>query len=447
MTRVLHRMIAVEPDLAVSGEGLTLKLSDGREVIDASGGAAVACLGHGNRRVAEAVGAQALRLGYVHTGFFTTQPAEDLAELLVGHEPGGLTHAFFVSSGSEAMESALKMARQYFLERGEPQRVRFIARRQSYHGNTLGALSAGGNRSRRIPYESIMADRFSLVSPCFPFHYQRPAESDELYVARLAAELDKEFQRLGPDTVAAFCAEPVVGATAGCVTATPGYFRAIREVCDRHGALLILDEVMCGNGRTGTMHAWEQEEVTPDIQAIGKGLGGGYQAIAGILIAKHVVAALATGSGAFVHGHTYQAHPVACAAALEVQKIIREQDLLANVRQQGQLLEKLLRERFGDHPHIGDIRGRGLFFALEFLADRADKRPFDPTLRVHERIKEHALNAGIGIYPTGGTIDGRQGDHALIAPPYTSQPQDIELIVDRVEVAVRSMCRELPRSG
>jgi adenosylmethionine-8-amino-7-oxononanoate aminotransferase len=445
MTRVLHRIIALEPDLAVSGEGLTLTLSDGRQVIDASGGAAVACLGHGNRRVAGAIGAQARRLGYVHTGFFTTQPAEELAELLLQDEPGGLTHAFFVSSGSEAMESALKLARQYFVERGEPNRTRFIARQQSYHGNTITALSAGGNVARRIPYEPIMADRFSLVSPCFPFHYQRPGESDEQYVARLAAELDSEFQRLGPDTVAAFCAEPVVGATAGCVTATPGYFRAVREVCDRYGALLILDEVMCGNGRTGTMHAWEQEGIHPDIQAIGKGLGGGYQAIAGILIGRHVIEALATGSGAFVHGHTYQAHPVACAAALEVQRIIREEDLLANVRQQGQLLEAMLRERFTDHPYIGDIRGRGLFFALEFLENRQEKRPFDPGLKIHERIKDHALRAGVGIYPTGGTIDGRKGDHALIAPPYTSGPRDIETIVDRVEVAVSSMCRELGR--
>lgn len=429
--------------MAVSGAGLTLTLSDGRKLIDASGGAAVACLGHGNRRVADAVGAQALQLDYVHTGSFTTRPAEELADLLVGHEPGGLTHAFFVSSGSEAMESALKLARQYHLERGEAGRTRFIARRQSYHGNTLGALGVGGNLSRRVPYEPILADRFSLVSPCFPFHGQRAGESDELYVARLAAELEDEFQRLGPESVAAFCAEPVVGATAGCVTATPGYFRAMREVCDRHGALLILDEVMCGNGRTGTMHAWEQECVTPDIQAIGKGLGGGYQAIAGILIAGHVIEALAAGSGAFVHGHTYQAHPVACAAALEVQRIIREENLLANVRKQGLLLEKLLRERFGGHPHIGDIRGRGLFFALEFLEDRAKKRPFDSDMKVHERIKDHALAAGVSIYPTGGTIDGLKGDHALLAPPYTSQERDIELIVDRVEVAVASMCREI----
>ena len=420
-----------------------LTLSDGRHLIDASGGAAVACLGHGNRRVAAAIGEQARRLGYAHSGFFTSEPAEELADLLLRGEPAGLSHAFFVSSGSEAMESALKLARQYFLERGEPNRTRFIARRQSYHGNSLGALSAGGNLARRLPYEAIMADRFSLVSPCFAFHFQRPGETDQQYVARLIQELDAEFQRVGPDTVAAFCAEPVVGATCGCVAALPGYFRAVREICDRYGALLILDEVMCGTGRTGTMHAWEHEGIGPDIQAIGKGLGGGYQAVAGILISRRIVEALAAGSGAFVHGHTYQAHPVACAAALEVQRIILEDDLLANVRKQGLLLEALLRERFGAHPNIGDIRGRGLFFAIEFLENRESKRPFAPSLKVHERIKEHALRVGMAIYPTGGTIDGRVGDHALIAPPYISQPQDIEMIVDRLDRAVGAMFREL----
>lgn len=443
MSRLLHRTVSYQPDLAVSGEGLLLTLADGRQVIDASGGAAVACLGHGNRRIAAAIGRQAGKLGYVHTGFFTSEPAEALADLLLGNEPGGLSHAFFVSSGSEAMESALKLARQYFLERGEPNRTRFIARQQSYHGNTLGALSAGGNFARREPYEPIMADRFSLVSPCFPFHFQGPGETAPQYVARLARELDAEFQRVGPDTVAAFCAETVVGATAGCVTAVPGYFRAMREVCDRYGALLVLDEVMCGNGRTGTMHAWEQEGITPDIQAIGKGLGGGYQAIAGILISRRIVDALAAGTGAFVHGHTYQAHPVACAAALEVQRVILENDLLANVRKQGLLLEKLLRERFSTHPHIGDIRGRGLFFAIEFLQDRERKRPFESSLKLHERIKDHALSVGLGLYPSGGTIDGRVGDHALLAPPYISQARDIEAIVDRLDTAVNSMCREL----
>jgi adenosylmethionine-8-amino-7-oxononanoate aminotransferase len=438
MSRVLHRTVSFQPSVAVRGEGLMLTLSDGRQIIDASGGAAVACLGHGNTRVAAAVGAQASKLAYAHTGFFTSEPAEALADILLENEPGGLSHAFFVSSGSEAMESALKLARQYFLERGEPNRTRYIARRQSYHGNTLGSLAAGGNIGRRIPYEPIFSDRFSLVSPCFPFHYRHDGESEAQLVARLADELDREFQRLGPETVAAFCAEPVVGATAGCVTALPGYFPAIRAVCDRYGALLILDEIMCGAGRTGTMHAWEQEGVTPDIQAIGKGLGGGYQPIAAILISKTIVASLAAGTGAFVHGHTYQAHPVACAAALEVQRIIAEENLLANVRKQGDLLESLLRQRFADHPHVGDIRGRGLFFALEFLEDRAHKRPFNHERQIHEQVKDHGLRLGLGIYPSGGTIDGRRGDHVLIAPPYISTARDIETIVDRLEQVINA---------
>jgi adenosylmethionine-8-amino-7-oxononanoate aminotransferase len=443
MSRLMHRTLAAAPDVAVQGEGLILTLRDGRKIIDACGGAAVACLGHGNRRVAAAIHAQARRLAYAHTGFFTSEPAEALGDLLLQDEPGGLSHAFFVSSGSEAMESALKLARQYFIERGEPERTRFIARRQSYHGNTLGSLAAGGNLARRLPYEPMFADRFSLVSPCFAFHYRRAGESDARYVARLAQELEDQFRRLGPNTVAAFCAEPVVGATAGCVPAVPGYFAAIREVCDRHAALLILDEIMCGSGRTGTLHAWEQEGVTPDIQAIGKGLGGGYQPIAAILISKRIVTTLQGGSGAFVHGHTYQAHPVACAAALEVQRIIREEGLLANVELQGRRLQHSLRERFDSHEHIGDIRGRGLFYALEFLKERERKTPFDPSLQVHERVKHEALQRGVAIYPTGGTIDGRRGDHILIAPPYICAGPEIESIVERLGDAVHAALQGL----
>ena len=441
---MLHRSISSQPEVVVQGDRLTLTLADGRQIIDASGGAAVACIGHGNRRVADAIANQARKLAYAHTGLFTTEPAEALADLLLHDEPGGLSHAFFVSSGSEAVESALKLARQYFIEKGELRRTRFIARRQSYHGNTLGALALGGHLARRAPYEPILATAFSHVSPCFTYHYQTPGESDPQYVDRLARELDDEFRRLGPENVIAFCAEPIVGATSGCVPAVPGYFRAVRDVCDRYGALLILDEIMCGSGRTGTVHAWEQEGVTPDIETLGKGLGGGYQAIAGMLVARHVVDALANGSGAFVHGHTYQAHPVACAAALEIQRIIREDDLLSNVRTMGRLLEAQLRERFGQHPHIGDIRGRGLFLALELVEDRERKQPFDPRLGLHERVKQRALECGLGVYPSGGTVDGKVGDHVLVAPPYIVRADEIEMIVDRLELAIDSTLREVP---
>ncbi len=435
MTRVLHRSGAIPP-IATSGDGIYLHTADGRSIIDASGGAAVACLGHGNRRVAEAIGRQAAAMAYAHTGTFSNQPAEDLADIILHDEPGGLTRAWFCSSGSEGNEAAIKLARQYFLEIGQPKRTRTIARRQSYHGTTLGALAAGGNMMRRAYYEPILSRTHSLVSPCFPYRFQHQGETDAQYLDRLAEELDAEFQRLGPDTVMAFLAEPVVGATTGCVTALPGYFQRVRAICDRYGALLILDEVMCGMGRTGTMHAWEQEGITPDIQVIAKGLGGGYQPIGGILIADRIVQALANGSGGFLHGQTYQAHPVACAAALEVQRIIREDDLLTNIQAMGRRLETALQERFGNHRHVGDIRGRGLFWALEFVSDRATKAVFDPALKLNERIKAEGVARGLATYPMGGTIDGKQGDHVIVAPPYIVTATEIDTIVERLGEAV-----------
>ncbi len=435
MSRVFHRSGAVPP-IAARGEGIMLHTEDGRSIIDASGGAAVACLGHGNRRVAEAIGRQAATMAYAHTGTFSNQPAEDLADLILRDEPGGLTRAWFCSSGSEGNEAAIKLARQYFLEIGQPDRTRTIARRQSYHGTTLGALAAGGNMMRRAYYEPILSQTHSLVSPCFPYRFQHDEETDAQYLDRLAGELDAEFQRVGPGKVMAFLAEPVVGATTGCVTALPGYFRRVRDICDRYGALLILDEVMCGMGRTGTTHAWEQEGITPDIQVIAKGLGGGYQPIGGILIADHIVRALGNGSGGFLHGQTYQAHPVACAAALEVQRIIREDNLVANVQAMGQRLEAGLQERFGNHRHVGDIRGRGLFWALEFVSDRSTKAVFDPALKLNERVKRAGMACGLATYPMGGTIDGTRGDHVILAPPYIATPADIDTIVELLGDAV-----------
>ncbi|HUN44646.1 MAG TPA: aspartate aminotransferase family protein [Acetobacteraceae bacterium] len=434
-SRVLHRS-GGQPPLATRGEGIYLHTEDGHAIIDASGGAAVSCLGHGNRRIAEAIGRQAAVMAYAHTGTFSSQPAEDLAHIVLDNEPGGLSHAYFCSSGSEGTEASLKLARQYFVEIGQSERVHFIARRQGYHGNTLGALAAGGNMMRRALYEPILSPAFSLVSPCFAYRFKQTSETDAQYVERLANELEAEFQRLGPHTVAAVLAETVVGATTGCVTALPGYFQRIRAICDRHGALLILDEVMCGMGRTGTMHAWEQEGIAPDLQVVAKGLGGGYQPIGGVLIGRKIVAAINAGSGGFMHGHTYQAHPVACAAALEVQRIIRGDNLLANVRAMGARLETALTERFGNHRHVGDIRGRGLFWALEFVTDRATKQEFDPALKLNERVKREALARGVAIYPMGGTIDGKRGDHVVIAPPYIATASDIDTIVARLGDAV-----------
>ncbi|UPK03961.1 aspartate aminotransferase family protein [Bradyrhizobium sp. 170] len=442
-SRVLHRSLRESPPKAIGGEGVWLIAEDGRRILDASGGAAVSCLGHQHPRVLEAMTRQASKLAYAHTSFFSSEPAEALADNLVGHEPGGLGYAYFVSGGSEAIEASIKLARQYFIEIGQPQRQRFIARRQSYHGNTLGALAAGGNAWRREPYAPLLSSAFSHVTPALAYHEKRDSESEADFVARLAAELEAEFQRLGPQNVAAFIAEPVVGATAGCVPAPEGYFRAVREICDRHGALVLLDEVMCGMGRTGTRHAWEQEGIAPDIQAIAKGLGGGYQPIGAMLASARIVDVIRDGSGAFLHGHTYMAHPLACAAALEVQRVIDDEQLLDRVKALGAQLERRLIERFGNHRHVGDIRGRGLFQAIELVADRATRAPFDPALKLNQRIKAIAFEGGLGCYPAGGCMDGRRGDHVLLAPPYIATSDDIDVIVDRLGQAMDSALKSV----
>ena len=442
-SRVMHRSLRETPPKAVDGAGIWLTAEDGRRILDASGGAAVSCLGHQHPRVLDAIARQAAKLAYAHTAFFSSEPAEALADHLVGLEPGGLAYVYFVSGGSEAIEASIKLARQYFVERGEPQRGNFIARRQSYHGNTLGALAAGGNAWRRAPYAPLLSPAFSHVTPAFAYHERREDEQDADFVTRLAAELEAEFQRLGPDTVAAFIAEPVVGATAGCVPAPENYFRRVREICDRHGALLILDEVMCGMGRTGTTHAWEQEGVAPDIQAIAKGLGGGYQPIGAMLARAAIVDTIREGSGAFQHGHTYLGHPLACAAALEVQRIIGDENLLDHVKQRGRELEQRLIERFGNHRHVGDVRGRGLFQAIELVEDRATRTPFDPAFKLHQKIKAAAFDNGLACYPAGGTVDGRRGDHVLLAPPYIATSDDIDLIVEKLGTAVDSALRSI----
>ncbi|MEZ5291992.1 MAG: aspartate aminotransferase family protein [Vicinamibacterales bacterium] len=444
-SRVLHRSTRQPLPVAVGGQGLTLTLGDGRTVLDASGGAAVSCLGHGHPRVTAAITRQLEAVAYANTSFYSSAPAEALAECLVGGEPGGLARAHFVSSGSEAVEACLKMARQYFVEIGEPERLHVIGRRQSYHGNTLGALSVGGHAARRRAYEPMLLPHVSFVSPCFAFRYKAPGEASAAYVARLADELEAECQRVGPGRVMAVIAEPVVGATSGAVAAEPGYFAAVREICDRHGALLILDEVMCGMGRCGTRHAWEQEGVVPDLQAVAKGLGAGYLPLGAMLVSRRVSAAIAAGSGVVAHGQTFQAHPVACAAALEVQRVIEDEGLLDHVVRAGWNLAAALADRFAAHPHVGDIRGRGLFRALEFVADRESLAPFDPALRFADRLKHIALEHGLAIYPSGGTIDGLAGDHAIVAPPYTVGDDDIAEIVSRLGRAVDATVAALER--
>ena len=438
---VFHRHTKTDFPVAVRGDGLYLFDSDGKRYLDASGGAAVSCLGHGNPRVVAAIKRQLDQIAYAHTSFFTTEIAETLADVIIGDAPAGIERVYFNSGGSEGIEAALKMARQYFLEIGQPQRCHIIGRWQSYHGNTLGALAAGGNQWRRQQFEPLLA-KFEHISACYSYREKRSDETEEQYGLRAANELEQEILRLGPDTVVAFIAETVAGATLGAVPPSPGYFKRIREICDRYGVLLILDEVMCGMGRTGTLHACEQEGIAPDLMVIAKGLGAGYQPIGALLVAGRIFQAMREGSGFFQHGHTYMAHPTACAAALEVQRIIKEDNLLANVRRQGENLYRALMRSFGEHPHVGDIRGRGLFQGIELVANPETKEPFDAALAVNARVKREAMKRGLMCYPMGGTIDGRSGDHVLIAPPFIVDEPAIEIIAsglrDAVDAAIAS---------
>ncbi|MEO8564899.1 MAG: aspartate aminotransferase family protein [Betaproteobacteria bacterium] len=442
----MHRNLNAAPPLAAAGRGIRLVDSAGREYIDASGGAAVSCLGHSHPEVLAAMHRQIDALAYAHTGFFSSTVAEELGDHLIAHAPPGMSHAYLVSGGSEAIEAALKMARQYFVEIGQPQRRHFIARRQSYHGNTLGALAVGGNEWRRRQFAPLLIE-VAHVAPCYEYRDRRPNESAEEYGARLAAELERTILRLGPETVIAFCVETVGGATAGAIPPVPGYFRRVRELCDRYDILLISDEVMCGMGRTGTLHAVEQEGVATDLMTIAKGLGGGYQPIGAVLAQRRVVDAIASGSGFFQHGHTYIGHPVACAAALAVQRIVQRDGLLAAVRKQGSQLHDRLDAALGAHPHVGDIRGRGLLLGIELVEDRATKRPFDPALRLHARIKAEAMSLGLMTYPMGGTIDGRLGDHVLLAPPFIVSDDELSMIVDRLAAALDAAIATVRQTG
>ncbi len=435
MTHILHRVANTVTPVAVSGSGLEIVDAEGRIYLDASGGAAVSCLGHGHPDVIAALHRQLDALAYAHTAFFTSDAAERLADRLVEKAPPGIDHVYLVSGGSEAVEAALKMARQYFVETGEPQRRAIVARRQSYHGNTLGALATGGNTRRRAQFEPLLIETHH-IDPCYAYRLQCDGESDAAYAARAAQALEDKLIEIGPESAIAFVAETVVGATSGAVPPVGDYFKRIRAICDRYGVLLILDEVMCGMGRTGTLHACEQEGVAPDLMTIAKGLGGGYQPIGAVLLAKRIFEAFAGGSGAFQHGHTYMGHPMAAAAALAVQDVIERDNLLGNVVAMGGLLQRRLAERFTNNPFVGDIRGRGLFRALELVEDRTNKRPFDPALRMHARVKREAMARELMVYPMGGTVDGVQGDHVLLAPPFIVNAEQIEAIVERLGEAI-----------
>jgi hypothetical protein len=439
MSHVFPRHTKAQLPTIAGGDGPYLIDTTGKRYLDACGGAAVSCLGHSAREVIEAVKAQLDRIAYAHTAFFTSEPAERLADLLIERAPAGIERVYFVSGGSEAIEAAIKLARQYFTERGETARRHVIARWQSYHGNTLGALSAGGNRWRRAQFQPLLVPAMHHIDPCHYWRWGEPGESPEAYGRRVAEQLDAKIRELGPESVAAFIAEPVVGATMGAVPAVPGYFRRIREICDAHGVLLILDEVMCGMGRTGHLFASEAEGIAPDIVCIAKGLGAGIQPIGAMLCSGEIYRTIERGSGFFQHGHTYIGHPTACAAGVAV--LGRIPELLPNVRAMGAKLKSALESALGQHPHVGDVRGRGLFLGVELVADKETKAPFDPAEGVAARLKKACFADGLLVYPMSGTVDGESGDHALIAPPFIIGEGQVDEIVTKFSAALERTLR------
>ena len=431
MSHVFPRHSRSTPPIATRGEGIYLYDSNGKKYLDGSGGAAVSCLGHGDPDITEAIKRQADVLAFAHTGFLSSEPAEALADKLIAHAPVGIDRVYFVSGGSEAVEAAMKLARQYMIEIGQPSRTKFIARRQSYHGNTLGALGTGGNMWRRAPFEPVMVSA-SHIAPCYEYRLKEEGESAEAYGLRAANELEAEILLLGPENVIGFLAEPVVGATSGAVPAVQGYFKRIREICDTYGVLLILDEVMCGMGRTGTFFACEHDDISPDIVTIAKGLGGGYQPIGAMLCTGQIYDAVRDGSGFFQHGHTYIGHPIACAAALAVVTKLTDGGMTARAAQMGEILHNALVAAFGQHAHVGDIRGRGMLRGIELVAERETKAPLDPAKQVAARLKKAAFANGLICYPMNGTIDGQFGDHILIAPPFIITGDQIDELVGKL---------------
>jgi adenosylmethionine-8-amino-7-oxononanoate aminotransferase len=379
--------------------------------------------------VAEAFEREARNLSWAHAGSFTTAPAEELAELLATWS-NGLNKVQFLSGGSEVMELALKIVHQYHHENGEPDRRIVISRRQSYHGSTLGMLAISGNGQRRSVFEPVLGPA-EFVSPCYEYRDRQPSESVEEYAQRLADELEAKIVEVGGHQVAAFVAETVVGSTNGAVPAVPGYLRRIKEVCERHGVLLLLDEVMAGMGRTGQHYAYLDDRVVPDLVTVGKGLAAGYMPIAAVLVSDRIHDTLGAGSGVLQNGQTHVNHPLASAIALAVQRTIVEDGLLANVRQRGRQLRERLDKRFADSPHVGDVRGRGLFVGVEFVKDRETHEPSTGGAALTSALKQEGFRRGLLLYPGHGTVDGELGNHVLFAPPFIVTEADIDEMVDR----------------
>lgn len=429
MSSVFYRNPQQDYPRGLRGEGVYLYDTDGRQYLDGSGGAAVSCLGHWHPYVVAAIKRQVEELAYAHTAFFTNDPQERLAKHLAARFGEDGVRVYFLSGGSEANETAIKLVRQYWLAKGRDDKHMVVSRHQSYHGNTLGALSLSGSPARRAIFAPLLHN-WPMIAPCYSYRHQLENETDDDYGTRAANALEEAILEHGADNIAAFAAETVVGATLGAVPPVGDYLKKIRDICDRHDVLLILDEIMAGCGRTGTYFAFEQDDVRPDITTLAKGLGGGYQAIGATIVRGFVHDTIVEKFGAFAHGHTYIGHATACAAAYAVARVVHQDDLLSNVSHIGALLRDELSTALADHPLVGDIRGRGLLLGIELVADRDSKTPADPGLAM--RIKNAAMQDGLLIYPGSGTADGKMGAHILLAPPFVYESTHVDELVTKL---------------
>lgn len=423
------------------GKGCYIYDSDGKQYIDGSGGPAVFCLGHGNEEVNAAIARQLDKVAHGYRYTFTSDPMEQLTALVAERCGGTLRRMVFVTGGSEAVESCLKLALQYHAARGEMSRRRFIARERSWHGNTLGALAVSGFRDRRAAFEGALveASHISAVNS-----YRPPAGvAPEDLAAHCADELDREILRCGAGNVAAFIFEPVVGAAGGAVPAPAGYAKAVREICDRHGVLMIADEVMCGSGRTGTWRALAHDGVEPDIMSVAKGLAAGYLPLGAAIYSDRIAEAIVKAHGGPMTGHTFTGHTACCAAGLAVQTIVKRDRLVEKVAEDGLYLAAQLRTRLGERPYVGNIRGRGFFLGIELVADRATKRPFDPAQQVYIKLRDQTFANGLICYPSGGNVDGVAGDHVILAPPYIARRAELDEIVDKLATSLDQVMGKL----
>jgi adenosylmethionine-8-amino-7-oxononanoate aminotransferase len=433
-SRVFRRTQEASPPVAVRAEGSTIWDADGKAYLDAAGGAIVVGVGHGRQSVAAVMAKQAGRLSYAHGTAFTNEPLERYADVLAPHLPVDDPAIYPVAGGSEAMETALKVARAYHLARGHADRWIVIARWGSYHGNTRGALDLSGRRLLRRPYEAWLG-RFRHVSAAYPYRAGDPGADALGDADELAAELDQAIEVAGPGTVAAFVAEPIVGATLAAAVPPEGYWPAIAEVCRRHGVLLIADEVMTGFGRTGRWFGLDHWGVRSDILVAAKGATSGYWPF-GLVAASGAVRDAVVEGGPFVHGFTYSHHVVGAAVAGEVLRILEDENLVEASRVKGERLASLLAGRLGGHPAVGEIRGRGLMVGIELVADRETREAFPRTDRVAERVVRSARDAGLLLYSGTGLADGTNGDAILLGPPFVITDAELEAIVDRLEFAL-----------